>query len=124
MKKRCGNRRGFTLVEVLCAFLMLSLSATLLLTGIGVAGSINQQARVSQQSFYEELSLAERQPAPTPGPAPDPTEAPGPTEGIAANFYAVDANGGVAQNEYGSRTVEIYSKGPGALSSYRLKETT
>lgn len=107
MKGHLQDRRGFTLIEVLCAFLILALSASLLFTGIGAAGSVNQLARTSQQKFYTELSTAEGQAA---------AEAEG-----EARFYSVDASGAVDTSSYGSRAVEYYREEDGALCSYAIK---
>ncbi len=106
MMSKLGARRGFTLIEVLCGILVLAFSASLLISGIGAAGSINQRARQSQEDFYEELSVAE-----------------GYSNAIAegkAQFFSVDASGDPSSSPYGERAVDIYAKDGETLKAYRL----
>lgn len=107
MTRKLRTRRGFTLIEVLCSILVLAFSGSLLCTGIGAAGSINQQARITQEAFYAELSVAE-------GNTVSHTEG-------AARFYAVDPSGVPASTSYGERTILFYAKDGDALKSYRLR---
>ena len=106
MGRRIKNTGGFTLVEVLCAFLILALSASLLFTGIGAAGSLNQAAKESQQTFYFELSAAEGQT--------------GTGEEAVAHFYTIDASGTVSAVSFSDKRVLAYAADSGALRSYRL----
>ena len=56
MKKKLKSQRGFTLLEVLCAFLVIALSAGLFAAGLGAAVRINFQADEQRTAFFEELS--------------------------------------------------------------------
>lgn len=59
--KKLNQDRGETLVEVLAAVLVASLSIALLFGGIMASSSIDRSARTSDETFYADLSAAERQ---------------------------------------------------------------
>lgn len=59
--KKLNQDRGETLVEVLAAVLVASLSIALLFGGIMASSSIGRSARTSDKTFYADLSAAERQ---------------------------------------------------------------
>lgn len=108
MGKRLKSGGGFTLIEVLCAFLILSLSAAVLFTGIGAASSMNAAARTGRAELYGELAVAEAQ-----------------ANGSAVGdgtvfFYRVDAAGEAVGAPFGSRTVHVFEEDDGALRSYQL----
>jgi len=59
--KKLSQDRGETLVEVLAAVLVASLSIALLFGGVMASSSIDRSARTSDETFYADLSAAERQ---------------------------------------------------------------
>lgn len=59
--KKLNQDRGETLVEVLAAVLVASLSIALLFGGIMASSSIDRTVRTSDETFYTDLSAAERQ---------------------------------------------------------------
>lgn len=61
MRKKLSQSRGETLVEVLAAVLIASLSVALLFGGIMASSTIGRSALTSDKSFYEDLSDAESQ---------------------------------------------------------------
>ncbi len=61
MMKKWKDSRGETLVEVLAAILIGSLSVTLIFGAIMASATMDRQAQDTDKSYYEALSKAERQ---------------------------------------------------------------
>lgn len=59
VKAKLRSNRGETLVEVLAAILVATLSVGLLMGGVAASSAINRQADHSDESFYETLTAAE-----------------------------------------------------------------
>jgi len=60
LHKKLNSRRGETLVEVLAAILLCTISVALLVSGVMASVQINRKARQSDRGFYEALSAAEQ----------------------------------------------------------------
>lgn len=58
-KAKLHSQQGETLVELLAAILIATLSVSLLLSGIAVSSNINQKAEKADESFYDALTAAE-----------------------------------------------------------------
>jgi hypothetical protein len=63
--KKLKNKKGETIVELLAAILVGTLSVALLAAGIAAAGHIESQADQSDTEFYEALSEAEAKTTPS-----------------------------------------------------------
>nr|WP_326166318.1 hypothetical protein [uncultured Oscillibacter sp.] len=61
MRRKLGDPRGETLVEVLASILICSLSVLLLFGAVGASVSIDLTAQAADGQYYEDLSKAERQ---------------------------------------------------------------
>lgn len=61
MREKLRNARGETLVEVLAAVVVCSLSITLLLGAVSASTSIDLRAQSADTDYYTALSRAERQ---------------------------------------------------------------
>ena len=59
MKTKLRGQQGETLVEVLAAVLVATLSVGLLMGGVAVSTRINRQAEDTDESFYAALTAAE-----------------------------------------------------------------
>ena len=59
VKAKLRSSRGETLVEVLAAVLVATLSVGLLMGGVAASAGINRQADRSDEAFYETLTAAE-----------------------------------------------------------------
>lgn len=59
MKKKLRSRRGSTLMEVLCAFLLIALSTSLFAAAVGAANHINVSANRHWTSLLNEISNVE-----------------------------------------------------------------
>lgn len=61
MKRKLNDVRGETLVEVLCAILIGSLSVALLFSMVMASGNMDRSAKAADKIFNESLSKAEAQ---------------------------------------------------------------
>ncbi len=64
IQKKLQNQQGETLVELLGAILVATLSVALLLAGVAVSTQIGRQADQLDKSFYETLTAAEERQTP------------------------------------------------------------
>ncbi len=72
--KKLHSQRGETLVEVMAAILVATLSVGLLVGGISVSFKMNEKAKETDGYFYQALTKAESRNTPaTKGIAPNPT---------------------------------------------------
>lgn len=61
VKRKLSQNRGETLVEVLAAVLVASLSIALLFGGIMASSSLERTVQTEDETFFQDLSAAERQ---------------------------------------------------------------
>lgn len=59
MKKKLRSKHGSTLIEVLCAFLLIAMSISLFAVAVGAANHINVTTDRYWTSFFEELKVLE-----------------------------------------------------------------
>lgn len=64
LKTKLRSQRGETLVEVLAAILIASLSVAMLLGGVVVSANLSRQADTTDEYFYETLTAAEARQTP------------------------------------------------------------
>lgn len=64
LKRKLHSQRGETLVEILAAVLIASLSVAMLLGGVAVSANLGRQADTADQYFYETLTAAENRQTP------------------------------------------------------------
>lgn len=64
LNKKLRSQRGETLVEVLAAILIASLSVAMLLGGVAVSANLGRQADTADKYFYETLTAAENRQTP------------------------------------------------------------
>lgn len=108
MREKLQNSRGETLVEVLAAVVVCSLSITLLLGAVSASTNIDLRAQSADTDYYTALSRAERQ---STGDIPD---------SLPADLSVT------VKNETTGQTAEIPNKtdlnfyGTGRLLSYAL----
>lgn len=64
LNRKLRSQRGETLVEVLAAILIASLSVAMLLGGVAVSANLGRQADTADAYFYETLTAAEMRQTP------------------------------------------------------------
>lgn len=64
LNKKLRSQRGETLVELLAAILISSLSVAMLLGGVTVSANLGRQADTADAYFYETLTAAEKRQTP------------------------------------------------------------
>lgn len=101
LKRKLRSQRGESLVEVLAAILIATLSVAMLLGGVAVSANLGRQADTTDKSFYEILTAAENRQTPV-------------TEGV-STFPAVKLTKGGTTIEI---PVQVY--GGEGLYSYAL----
>lgn len=105
IQAKLRSQRGETLVELMAAILISTLSVGLLLGGVAVSANINRQAQNTDAAFYHILSAAESRQVPASG--------------------GVAADPSIQVREHSSKTVEIPVQvyGDSGLYAYALPPT-
>lgn len=130
--KKIHSDRGESLIEVLAAILIASLSVALMFGCIMISTNMDEDAKALDEQYYLDLTAADAQdaaPTPTPDPSPGSTPIPTPTPEPTGNVTIKRVSTSYASaapttppTETPSATLDITIYGEAGMSSYRRTE--